>query len=217
MVVRIIIITLLSATISFHVFLHWSSSESHSATSRWRQPESLNSDFPTLVDTNKWSVDFAPIEALIQHLSLRHDQQLLVNFATREILIRLDTLLPEKASFDEKKRIQFLITKNLPQPANEQLIELMNGYRQYNQNTRDMEGLTKLDLQEQHNIKKQYQVRFFGEDTANKLFADKNLTTQYLLDRQRINQQTTLSPEEKLAALAELKSTYQQAQAKYDR
>lgn len=199
-----------------HYGFHQNSHSRYDANKRveWSQPPLLDESFQTPISNSDWNVDFSKIEEIIWSSTASSSGQLLINAQTAEQLERAYHVLAENHSSRDLQRIAFLIEKSLPSPQGKQLASLFNQYYFYQQETKswlsdiaNAQGDKKrLLLQSSAQTISQWQADYFGEDTAQQLFTQKNTLTNYLHQRIIINLTQNLSAaqrSEKLSALAD--------------
>jgi hypothetical protein len=186
------------------------------SSSHWLQPAYLNDRYPQLIGSNDWQLDFIIIEEKISNLKLNNDHDLLIDADTVDILKSINLELPKNMQHKEWQRLQFLFIKSLGDNIGKSFYKLINAYYLYEKEEQSQAVKIKnLDFNEKLKFiksqginNKKTQARYFGSETAIKLFGKKNKITDYLNSRRIINMDKGLSKNQKREQLSILAENY---------
>ena len=180
----------------------------------WDQPKLLDNQYPQPIYQGNWDFDFSPIENQLSKLPMDTQQHIQLDEATLISLEKTFERLPEKADTPTLQRIDYLISKSLPSPAGEEFAQLMQSYRSYHKAQQELDVLIEdskrlesarkklkasIDIQNQH----------FGAATAEQLFKQRRLLSEYLLNRRGILENNQLNREQKNQKLKILRKQFQ--------
>ena len=186
-------------------------------TQSWQQPAVLESSYPKKIGSKTWQFDYDNIESLVRQSKLIHQRGWRADRDTLSLLENIIAELPSDISEETIQRIQFLLSKNLIKENADALVDILRKFVQYQkrfvihqetiQKSIKLNDLDPLKSSAEELLKLQKLV--FGAETSIKLFAERNLTSNYLNSRILIRLDTSIDPEAKLKLLSALKADYQ--------
>jgi hypothetical protein len=183
----------------------------------WLQPVSLDKQFPILIGTGNWTIDFSNIQKILWQSKLSATGQLAVDSETWRPLQKISEQLPANLNPFDSQRLTLLIEQCLPGSEGGRIAELVTRYYRYQQEylanldlLNKATGKKKLSLlKASRNNNKNRQERHFGVELAKALFDKKNTLTDYLNDRLIINMDKSLSAAQKKEQLMAAKQAYE--------
>lgn len=203
-----------------HIALHENSHVSYNATAPidWLQPLALDNKYPIKVSNHYWKLTATEIEKLLWQLNINEFGDLVIRDETIDVLQQMAAVLPNVMTSKEWQRLAFLIKRSAVNDSGEQVAQLLQRFYFYQQEYKayllvvnKAKADQKLALLKQSRAKvNTLQAKYFGVVTAEQLFYRKNLTTNYLNDRQIISLNKNLSKVQKEKYFLDLKEHYQQ-------
>jgi len=193
----------------FHVQLHRSSDLSYltlnpdNNNSAWEQPASVNTLFPNAISDSAWQFDYNGIEKLLSGIRASDTKELVIGTQTADILNKAVNAIDININPKNLERLKFLVEKELPTDAGDELAKLLIAYFNYTHHD-DTKPTASLGLQQQKILQEQY----FGEKNAQQLFSKRNAIRDYLDKRQIIQRNQTLNESQKNTALNLLEKNF---------
>ena len=179
----------------------------------WRQPLSLVDNFPTLISTERWAFDYELTEQTLLAIKTNKTGDLILNANTAKQLKKAISNLPSNMTTKELQRIELLASKGLAENTGRQLSTLLIRYYHFQH---ALNSVLSTSNSQKNNQNKEFsfkqtillEERYFGKQVSKQLFGQKNALNQYLYARKRINENTTLSREEKIHQLSSLQERF---------
>ena len=205
-----LLLVLLVLTVSSRAWLTW-------------QPQSSN-NFETVVAsrvaTSIATLNFGVFEEPLFDITFNNGR-LIIDDTTENSLRRAVSALPKQYSFTVFSRVDYLLTNGWPPQQAEQLVELVDQYWQYNlavgqiqsrplPDTRKTEALSADQELEAFSKLKAIRREYFPKETAQLLFQQQELVTEYFLKRKAIKENPNLSHAQQRAELEALQNSIAQ-------
>ncbi len=212
-----VLVLILGYIASLHLELRLESSFTDKSRQNqgWQQPDRVSKHYPVLIGQEKWSFDFAPVERVVAGLKVDERGDLEVDAETEKRLALATAGIPPELSQVDLKRITFLIRKSVSGQPGKDFALLLERYFGYQQKLAQYRMQQMAENKTSANTPKdfiqfrdQLQREFFGLGPAKKLFVRKNLTADYILRRQSISSDSSLSMSQKQLRLDQIKQTY---------
>lgn len=212
-----VLLFILGYIVSVHVQLRLESSftDKSKRDKGWQQPDRVSQHYPVLIGQEKWSFDFVPVERVVAGLKVNEQGDLEVDAETEKRLALATAGIPPELSQVDLKRITFLIRKSVSGQPGKDFALLLERYFGYQQKLAQYRMQQMAENKTSANTPKdfiqfrnQLQRELFGLGPAKKLFVRKNLTADYILRRQSVSSDSSLSMSQKQLRLDQIKQTY---------
>ena len=215
--IKLILLAILLTCVSVaHYNLHENTQTRESIQVYWSQPVLLDEQFPQLLGHNNWQLNYAHIEEILWQSKFNVSGELVTDSQTAERLHQASILLPVEMATKEWQRLAFLLDKSFSGRVGGQLFRLLKDYFLYQQEY-DLSLSTAYYTQENKQRKlipftgadkKQLQAQHFGIELAEKLFTQKNITTDYLNARRVVRMDLSLTTTQQQQQLLALEENY---------
>jgi hypothetical protein len=196
----------------------------------WQQPASAFENYPVPMapahpkasnenggdaSGGQWQFDFALLEQQFA-VTLAGTGELTLDDNLRRQFESVLQDLPMPLSRESLDRIEHLFRKSFPGQAGQQLSALFGPMRHYHA-AQKSEAETIAALHPAGSLAataatldsaQRLQAQLFGDEQIRQLFGQSNALSRYLLERRRVRESSTLTPEEKRVALLDLQQSF---------
>ncbi|GAB1267680.1 hypothetical protein NBRC116493_09330 [Aurantivibrio infirmus] len=176
-----------------------------------------------IIRPKRWAFDYWQIEPIVQSVKVDATGQIILNDDMAVVLNSIVAMLPSELDRENLSRLSDLIEINIPaSPGQEFAALVVNFYRyhvEFQKWVAESESIAttdpnadsdKLELQFEQSLKMMYAR--IGENNAEAIFGKQHALKEYLFQRRRINDDPTLSADEKNVGLTALEQKFKGSQ-----